>query len=401
MASPPTSGTSFSSEEGRQQRGFSKKCDHDRDRQASTLPSPSSGPSSQPSSQGNPLVHTDIDSKDDDASLDEESSIGKEDCLDEEAIDAAYNAVWDDFHGLPPPDDILIFHLGCQSAYKKLHDKLAQTPGLQEHYEQSVRRDWDADTGDLVLRTNMTTDIHAVFVGQLTQAITKKLDYIKNKHPRFAPYCQKLVSGWDARVSNKKNESDVPTFEKDLDGQLKYDEDEAKYPPLIFEVAYSQQDYNARSKACQVLKNFLGRVCTALVFEIKYANAKVRQQETHSHQASVFILTSEVRDGQPIIELAQEAIFRNDGQCLSGEIVLPLTALLPFYARDTLPESAPDLRLSFQELTECLETAERFQRRSDKPVQPLFPTREIVFVKNGKRVGEEDLLGPEPKKRMT
>ncbi|KAI8952621.1 hypothetical protein F4801DRAFT_215051 [Xylaria longipes] len=108
--------TSSSSDKGHQQgkRCSSKKHDHDHSHNgdsALTLPQDT----------------------DEDTDEDEDGS--------PEVINQAYKAIWNNFCGLPPNNDVLVFRIGYQSAYKKLYHKLAKNPELLAYYNDYLRQD--------------------------------------------------------------------------------------------------------------------------------------------------------------------------------------------------------------------------------------------------------------------
>ncbi|RWA06904.1 hypothetical protein EKO27_g8193 [Xylaria grammica] len=120
-----------STKKGRDGGGTGKKDLHESDRNSFALPSPTSQ-ETQPINI-NPGTDTGSQSENE-VEVEVESS-----SLYERAIDQAYEAIWNDFCGLPPSDNVLVFHLGCQRAYKKLHHKLAEKEELLNHYESLLQ----------------------------------------------------------------------------------------------------------------------------------------------------------------------------------------------------------------------------------------------------------------------
>ncbi|KAI0417656.1 hypothetical protein F5X98DRAFT_374541 [Xylaria grammica] len=251
-----------STKKGRDGGGTGKKDLHESDRNSFALPSPTSqetqpidiNPDTDTGSQGEDEVEVEVESS----------------SLHERAIDQAYEAIWNDFCGLPPSDNVLVFHLGCQRAYEKLHHKLAEKEELLNHYEESLRWDWDEDTGDLILRMGPTT-IHETVAGGVVEAIGQELDRITQENPSLAHHRSNFV----------------PTGQCQ-DGQLRYKEH--PYPSLIVEVAYRQDGKDLRQKVQGVLIRFAGQVRTVLGVDIGYANPKKRKPDTYLHKSSVTLV---------------------------------------------------------------------------------------------------------------
>lgn len=85
------------------------------------------------------------------------------------------------------------------------------------HYKESVRRDWDEDTGDLILRLGMTT-LHEVVAGEVVRAVIKEVDRIEQENLSLADYCRNLISANSSSVNKKRKGSAIPHYDKCLDG---------------------------------------------------------------------------------------------------------------------------------------------------------------------------------------
>ncbi|KAI0439747.1 hypothetical protein F4803DRAFT_27392 [Xylaria telfairii] len=387
-----TPSTSFSSNDSHWRRdstkhgrdSYERDSGKKRDCDSFALPSPSQTLDINP--------RTDTDSQGEGEDEDEDKS------LHERAIDQAYKAIWNNFCGLPPLNHVSVFHIGCQRAYEKLHHKLADREGLLDHYKESVRRGWDEDTGDLILRLGMTT-LHEVVAAEVIRAIIKEVDRIEQENPSLAGYCRNMISANSSSVSKKRKGSAVPYYDKCPDGQLRYKG--TRYPPLILEVAYSQDERNVRQKAEDVLKRLPGQVCTVLALDIGYADPETRKPKTHSHQASVSTWVSIAkRNGSLDIKRAKAKVFRDEsGKPVPGEILLPFDIVLPIEVRPEVPSPAPSIRLSFELLSKIVNDAEECQRLDDDDQPDTVADVKVVrFLDENDELEEEHPLPP-PKRR--
>lgn len=85
-----------------------------------------------------------------------------------EAIQQAYQAIWDSFCGWPAQEN-LTFNIQDQQSYERLYQKLAKHQGPLQYFEDDLRKDWNATTGELTLKL-MATTLHEVVKERLKPA---------------------------------------------------------------------------------------------------------------------------------------------------------------------------------------------------------------------------------------
>ncbi|KAJ3578460.1 hypothetical protein NPX13_g2101 [Xylaria arbuscula] len=93
----------------------------------------------------------------------------------------AYNIIWDSFCGLPTRDAYPSFSLPDQQAYDRLCEKVSEHDGLLSYFNESLRKDWNAETGILTLRL-MPSPMHEHFQDCLIDAIKKELNRIATEY---------------------------------------------------------------------------------------------------------------------------------------------------------------------------------------------------------------------------
>ncbi|KAI3390476.1 hypothetical protein diail_9553 [Diaporthe ilicicola] len=330
------------------------------------------------------------------------------DCLDA-AIEQAYKTIWALFCGTWPqaPASNPTFQLQNQQSYDRLYEKLAEHKGLLGYYEDEIRRDWDSDTCTLTLQL-MACPVHEFFKESIARAIDKELDRIAELHPSLRPFRHRLGTGGNTSVQKRRRGSQsAPVFDKSPDSQWHYQN--VRYPPVVLEVAYSQDEENLDDKVIQFFKHLPGGVCTVLGFKITYISRAGRKTGIHSASLSVWTSTQEdsVLDVQHTID---SKVFRDlHGSATPGELVLPFEWFLPIRERKNLPSDlGAEIRLSFAHLCELLDDAEQRQRTIEASVSPSLPgspgspkrtVKRIRFRdEHGAVIGSEQ-VSPESKRR--
>ncbi|KAI0470041.1 hypothetical protein GGR56DRAFT_150516 [Xylariaceae sp. FL0804] len=321
------------------------------------------------------------------------------------AVDQAYEAIWRSFCGLPPQEARPSFYLGGQESFESLHERLAHQEGLLEHFECEVRKDWDSGTGELTLRL-MTTPLHDAFKDLFVIALDRGLERLATEYPLLAPFRAKILSGGHGYV-RKQSGSRAPYFDKSPDGQLAYQKE--KYPPFLFEVAYSQPDHDLRTTCAGYLEEIPG--CTVIGFDIGYHGSERRREPGHYHSASLAMWTSSIADDTDdtddiiIRPLLKETVFRNNkGQALPGELSIPFRLLCPSRERPLIPEAVQDvaLRMDFAQLAGFVGAAEERQRDAEAAAESrssAVPRRRKIrwLDDEGNTTKERDVA--EPKRR--
>lgn len=286
--------------------------------------------------------------------------------------DGPYQTIWDHFCGLPPPASSIVFDLRDQATFESLYERLDRQPGLLSFFEENIWKEWDADTGVLLLRlVPMAELIHEVTKVELDYAIKTELNRIARDIPALQPLRDKIIQAGHAHVRKKTRQSRAPTFWKVPDGQIIAQGH--RYPPFIVEVAYSQTEKELLDTVRTYFTKLPGKVCTILSINIQFAEEQKRKSPGHFHAASVSLWTSALSEDNGndiLIRHAIDAEFRdNKGQPVPGTVNIPLESFLPLKERDqyNIPAHA-ELRLDFSDLASYVALGEARQRESDKSV---------------------------------
>ncbi|KAI0469414.1 hypothetical protein F4859DRAFT_523215 [Xylaria cf. heliscus] len=319
---------------------------------------------------------------------------------DEDAIEQAYETIRNRSQGgLLSPDNRTFYFSHGQQSYERLYSRLDKA-GLLRFFEDCVRTDWNADTGELTLRL-MQLYLHELFQDFFGSAIQKEMDRIAEEHPSLRTVRNKILSGSHGSL-RCFNESRVPSHQKSPDGQLIYEG--GKLPHFLFEVAYSEREHNLLAKVNEYFM-YLTPVSTILAFDIEYAAAESRSNPNHVHHASFSLWTSTETDDDITVEcLIKNQVFRDQGRAVPGELVIPFTLLLPFGERRKLPRDVQDhaqARFSFETLSQFLKRAEDQERVLEEPARPVVQKKRRFLDVDGSLIGDTLLPAPEPKRPRT
>lgn len=321
--------------------------------------------------------------------------------------DEPYQIIWDHFCGLPPSASSITFDLGGQATFEHLYERLDRRPGLLSYFEEQLWKEWDADTGVLLLRlVPMAEPMHEVLKMKLDRAIDAELDRIARDMPALQPLREKIIQASHSHVKKKTRRSRAPEFWKVPDGQTHFASQGYRYPPFLVEVAYSQDEKELLNTVkTYFTRRFPGKICTILSIKVQWAEEHRRKLPGHFHAASVSLWTSaSAEDDDVLIRHVVDASFRDDkGRALPGAVAIPLASFLPLKERDSydIPAHA-ELRLDFADLAGYVELGEARQRERDRtasrsptPQQPEKRVR-VLFADTAGAVVEEHTM---PSKR--
>ncbi|KAI1122638.1 hypothetical protein F5Y10DRAFT_253683 [Nemania abortiva] len=327
----------------------------------------------------------------------DESMISSDtDVSDEDGIERAQQAIQDSYQSRPVPH-YPTFVFQDERSYEKLRQKLrdeGNSDGLLRYFDESLRTDWNARTGELTLRI-MNSSMHEVVQGRLVDAITKELDRVAANHSLRA-IREKIQSGSHARLRDASTEHSI---HKSPDGQFFYDDIQGA--PFVIEIAYSEEEHKLLAK----IKDYfihLYPVSTILAVDIEYAPLEMRQAPSHTHRATVCLWTEE-RTGDTISIIPQQkAVFRENGQALLGQLVIPFKFLLPPEKRTGAQAQDQELRFSYESLAQMVSHGEKRQRVEDRKSPPMLVSRKrlrcIVFDLNG-NIKTDEMIEPEAKQQ--
>ncbi|KAI0398696.1 hypothetical protein F4802DRAFT_592418 [Xylaria palmicola] len=322
--------------------------------------------------------------------LDPDSDSDRDSDSDNGEANQAYRVIWDSFCGLPTQDAYPTFSLS-DDAYARLSHKISRHNGLRSYFDESLRKDWNAETGVLILRL-MPTPIHEYFQEFLIDGIKKELDRVVCEYPALQTFRDKIISGGHTNVGNSIE------FTKSPDGQFSYDG--IAYPQVVIEIAYSEGERKAKDKSHEYFTEMPGKISSVLLFDIHYAPRKERRAQDHSHCASLSLWVSEKVEGVVTVRrTVNTATFRDKGQPLPGELVLPLELFIPPRDRDKLPVRDIELHLGYEALSEFIDRAEQRQSLADATPPPTSPVEKIKFIDEHGAIVSETTNVPGAKRR--
>ncbi|KAI0197041.1 hypothetical protein EV127DRAFT_507324 [Xylaria flabelliformis] len=244
-------------------------------------------------------------------------------------IDRIIKLVLDHQRGIIPNKNPK-FHLEEQQ-YDQLLDTL-QKADLEEYFDNYIRYQWNADSGELELLL-IATPLHEGFLGSLDYELGRQIEQLE-QNPAIAPFAEDLKIFRHAEVATEDER-----LKMSPDGQFRYKESDV--PAIVYEVAHNQSEVD-------VLKT--GRTG----FE---------------YNASVFLWRADLvdRDGRRILEhkVVQHASFRKQGRALPGSLRIPFKLFIPPHQRYRLPSEARTafIDINYNELNRWFEKAERQERK--------------------------------------
>lgn len=265
-----------------------------------------------------------------------------------------------------------------------------------------MRKDWDADTGDLTLRL-MPTHIHEYFLSESWKLVDKALDALVEKNQALVSIRKKIRGAGSAPVGEPPQKGKrASTFEKSPDGQWTHLDH--LVPALVFEVAYSQEERKLLNTVQQYLMKKPG--LTLVLFDLNYSDPDERAAPEHSHSAALGIWTSSVaikpgKEGRPTKVISvrcikKSTLFRHGGQSLYGHLEIPFELFCPVKERSSIPAELrhAGVSVSFSALAGLVAEAEVKQRLYDaqndprRLPSPEMPVETEFFDDDGSQVTE-------------
>jgi hypothetical protein len=232
--------------------------------------------------------------------------------------------------------------------------------------------------------------LHEVFKDSIAKAIDKELDNTAELHPPLRTFRRKLaLAGTASVMKRRRGPRSAPVFDKSPDSQWHYKNE--RYPSVVLEVAYSQDEVNLDDKVKQIFKHLQGRVGTVLGFKITYIRPEGRNAGIHA--ASLSVWNSTQQDDELIVRhTTNSKVFRDPhGLAAPGELNLPFEWFLPIEEREKLPpDLGAQIRIPFAHLCELLDDAEQRHRTMEASTSPSLPGSPKRVVK---RIRFEDELG--------
>lgn len=320
-------------------------------------------------------------------------------------LDEPYQTIWDHFCGIPPQVSSIAFNLRDQTTFEFLYKRLEKQPGLLPYFEEKIWKEWDVDTGVLLLRLiPMAEPVHEITKMKVDRAIDTELDRIVHDIPTLRPIRQMIVQAGNSHIKKKKR-SRAPEFWKVPDGQTHFASRGCRYPPFIVEVAYSQDEQDLLNTVKTYFTKLPGKICTILSINIQFAERQKRKLPDHFHAASVSLWTSESSGNDILIRHSVDAKFRDDqGRAIPGTVTIPFASFLPLKecGKYDIPAHA-ELRLDFADLASYVALGETRQRERDEnvsrsPTPQLEQRGKVLFADLDGAIVDEHVM-PSKKRR--
>ncbi|KAI1738480.1 hypothetical protein F4680DRAFT_467418 [Xylaria scruposa] len=246
------------------------------------------------------------------------------------------------------------FHLERQQ-YDQLLDTL-QKADLEEYFNNHIRYQWDANSGELELLFT-TTPLHEGFLGSLDYELRRQIERLE-RNPAIAPFAEELEI-----FRHSESETGDGQLKKSPDGQFRYKD--AEVPTFVYKVGHSQSGVNVL-KVCQTyLNQWPGQLGAVLGFNFSYRTGRTGSE----YNASVFLWRADLvdRNGRRILEhkVVQHASFRKKGRALPGSLRIPFELFIPPHERSRLPSEARTafININYNVLNRWLKRAERHERK--------------------------------------
>ncbi|KAF2001250.1 hypothetical protein P154DRAFT_490637 [Amniculicola lignicola CBS 123094] len=193
----------------------------------------------------------------------------------------------------------------AQGEYDEIERTLQQDDVLAGYVKDKIRYDYDEDRGRLVVR--MPTGVHGLFIDKVEDAIRTQLKIIRSKSGRSAQFAQKV---------HPARSTEINFTTSALSSKSKYEPDEsfwhddAQYPGVIIEVAYSQKKKRLGRLAENYLLDSDASVRVVVGLDIEYSEKGSRKASLSMWRPRLF----ETADGSELraVEEAVNEPFRDD-----------------------------------------------------------------------------------------
>ncbi|KAI1753485.1 hypothetical protein F4782DRAFT_529362 [Xylaria castorea] len=204
-------------------------------------------------------------------------------------------------------------------SYEKLRRKLQDGDGcLLRYFDESLRKDWNAETGELALRL-MPSSLYELVEELLVDAIKGELDRVAKANHSLQAIRKDIRDSSHASLHNSSIEYPVSVY-KPPDGQFFYDD--IRGAPFVIEISYSEKEHELLTRIKEYFI-YLHSVSTVLAVDIEYAPPEIPQAPDYTHRATVCLWTAK-RTGETIdIQRHKKANFRGNGQAVPGQLIIP------------------------------------------------------------------------------
>ncbi|KAF2726979.1 hypothetical protein EJ04DRAFT_539181 [Polyplosphaeria fusca] len=241
--------------------------------------------------------------------------------------------------------------------YDEIERQLERDEALSGYIQDKIRYDYNVETRRLVVR--MPSGVHELFIDAVEDAIRSQLKAIRSGSGPEARFAQKVRPA-------RSTEIEFPAEDVQASGRSKYEPDasfwheNAQYPGVIVEVAYSQKKKRLDRLAEDYLLDSDASVQVVVGLDIEYGKRGSRQA-TLSVWRTRMINTDEGAELRVFKDLADEP-FRDDRGMPTAHPGLRLRLSDFAYeelAQEEIGENDQDLMVSAEQLCDYLTAAEK------------------------------------------
>ncbi|KAF2844474.1 hypothetical protein T440DRAFT_473377 [Plenodomus tracheiphilus IPT5] len=192
-----------------------------------------------------------------------------------------------------------------QGEYEQIERTLLQDDVLSGYVKNKIRYDYDGDNCTLVVR--MPTEIHERFIDAVEDDIRSQLKAIRSGSDRKARFAQKVRP---ARSTEIRFAANALSSKSKYEPDASFRHDDAQYPGVIIEVAYSQKESRLGRLADNYIIDSDANVQAVVCLDIEYGKRESRKATLSIWRPDVF-QTPSGPELRAVEEPAHEA-FRDD-----------------------------------------------------------------------------------------
>ncbi|KAF2758767.1 hypothetical protein EJ05DRAFT_438545 [Pseudovirgaria hyperparasitica] len=283
----------------------------------------------------------------------------------------------------------------------EINRQLDQDEDLRGFVEYKIRYDFDAANDLLVVR--MPTAIHELFLARVEEAIHNQLKSIYAESTSRSTFAKKVKIARSTRI-HLPNDKDPDGIQSKYEPDTSFWHDDAEYPGVVIEVAYSEKRKHLTSLADAYLLDSDANIQSVVGLDIEYGEKRSRKATLSVWRTRIFH-TAHGDELRAVQEIVDEA-FRDEQGNPTNRPGLQLH-LSDFankgLVRDQIGTQDQDLVVSTKELCQFLTDAEEKvhqlgslskdslapgvtkRKRSETPPEELSSSDEARYVEEEER----------------
>jgi len=195
----------------------------------------------------------------------------------------------------------------AQGEYDEIEHQLDRDKLLFGYVQDKIRYDYNGESHRLVVR--MPTGVHELFIDGVEDAIRSQLKVIRSGSDRAALFAQKVRPARSTEISFPVDDAPSNTKSK-YEPDASFWHDDAQYPGVIIEVAYSQKRKRLGRLADDYLLDSDANIRVVVGLDIEYGK-KGSRKATLSVWRTHLAHTTDGDELQVVQEIADRA-FRDD-----------------------------------------------------------------------------------------